>query len=859
MRTLECEHAEGCLSMSDNNNVAQDYVHANNDNVVNVTVAPGVKRRKRDSVSDHELLQTKGKSKLSEEMAFLKKRRTVTWKGKLLPLQMSISSCYNVPTRPRQSRQRRQYAAGIVLCMTLLALSQCSIRAFSFTSISTSSRPLSGNSFAEISFLQTTDTTSNYGVCMPLLSKSSTRRQLSYFESRSLLAAARRRGYEEDSDERIDVREPQRLDLAQPQPFIVDQDDDEDVLGGPLQRNGPQRKSRAAPQRQPTYNEYKDDYDDEDGNDYEYENDDDDDDYYYEDDENKESTSSSAIGGGGGNFWTNPVGKADAASPSARRREEPRQRRRRPSPDGYEDEYDDDDYRTQPTQRTFRNNLGGPQPPPRVLSELYNKLFWYGFDPSENNRSNANTSGGGGGDYDEPEKTMFGGTRGKFNGLKFLKDAEEGFNANANAAASQQQSSSSRRRRQRQEEDDYDFLEDDYDDEEEDNLSELDWRGGGGSGSERRRERPPPMSRGRRQADDYDDDYTDNDENMDMDGDGYYDDSPAPPPRSRRPRPQPRRLEKKSVNDSTSNMPFGLGGGNNNNEGGTSGKSVGLSGWLEAFMGMDEDQRELLAREYDLRMMGRGEVVSKESTVRRISVPLKKAQSQRRRSRPDDSAGYEYDTNDEFDYNDDIMDDGMDVDDDDVYEYDVVVKAVAVELDLEFDRTADKNVNDATDIASNNGNQNPVGYSDSDGDGLSSFTTVGTKTRRRKELSGYSRNDGRNTGRSRSKDQKDIAAQEVVDRIFDEKQQAAAKQKQQQITQDDQRTLSWEERAEAMERIPPAGLEGWGPTGPLPNGLDARQQAALEAQQEIKDAEQMVAELREIAQEIAQDVKDCRA
>ena len=55
---------------------------------------------------------------------------------------------------------------------------------------------------------------------------------------------------------------------------------------------------------------------------------------------------------------------------------------------------------------TFRS---GTPPPPPVIGDLYNQLFWYGFDP-EDTTSPA-------------DKTMFGGTKGKFNGLAFLDDA----------------------------------------------------------------------------------------------------------------------------------------------------------------------------------------------------------------------------------------------------------------------------------------------------------------------------------------------------------------------------------------------------------------------------------------------------
>lgn len=56
---------------------------------------------------------------------------------------------------------------------------------------------------------------------------------------------------------------------------------------------------------------------------------------------------------------------------------------------------------------SFRS--GTPSPPP-VAKGFYERLFWYGFDPDE-------SEGVG-------DKTVFGGTKGKFNGLSFLYDAE---------------------------------------------------------------------------------------------------------------------------------------------------------------------------------------------------------------------------------------------------------------------------------------------------------------------------------------------------------------------------------------------------------------------------------------------------
>jgi hypothetical protein len=58
---------------------------------------------------------------------------------------------------------------------------------------------------------------------------------------------------------------------------------------------------------------------------------------------------------------------------------------------------------------TFRS---GTPPPPPVLKDFYSRLFWYGFDSDEFESA--------GGD----SKTMFGGTKGKFNGLALVNEEQ---------------------------------------------------------------------------------------------------------------------------------------------------------------------------------------------------------------------------------------------------------------------------------------------------------------------------------------------------------------------------------------------------------------------------------------------------
>jgi hypothetical protein len=97
-----------------------------------------------------------------------------------------------------------------------------------------------------------------------------------------------------------------------------------------------------------------------------------------------------------GNFWSNPVGSLDRSAPP----------RRPPKRSGSPDNLSS----TRPIRNPARKTpvrTGPPGPPPPVR-DLYNRLFWYGFDPAETS-TNA-------------DRTMFGGTKGKFNGLMYLED-----------------------------------------------------------------------------------------------------------------------------------------------------------------------------------------------------------------------------------------------------------------------------------------------------------------------------------------------------------------------------------------------------------------------------------------------------
>ena len=142
------------------------------------------------------------------------------------------------------------------------------------------------------------------------------------------------------------------------------------------------------------------------GDEYEYEDDDGDlfydDEYDVEDDEENDSLV--------GNFWSNPSQTQDSTVVS-----ESKQRRKRKSRSAngrYRLRSDSRDSGNESKRKSRRTSYkaGEPEAPP-PLRDLYDRLFWYGFDPEDT---------GGVGD-----KTVFGGTKGKFNGLAYLDDANK--------------------------------------------------------------------------------------------------------------------------------------------------------------------------------------------------------------------------------------------------------------------------------------------------------------------------------------------------------------------------------------------------------------------------------------------------
>jgi hypothetical protein len=64
--------------------------------------------------------------------------------------------------------------------------------------------------------------------------------------------------------------------------------------------------------------------------------------------------------------------------------------------------------------------------------------------------------------------------------------------------------------------------------------------------------------------------------------------------------------------------------------------------------------------------------------------------------------------------------------------------------------------------------------------------------------------------------------------------------------------IPWEERALAVERVPPAGIPAWGPSGDL--GIDARTKAILDALEDIQLAKEVVNERKAAVEKAKEDV-----
>ena len=243
--------------------------------------------------------------------------------------------------------------------------------------------------------------------------------------------------------------------------------------------------------------EWDDEFDDDD-----FDDEFDDDDYYDEEDDEKSS---------GGNFWTNPEGGLDPYPSSERRRKstargrmppstaepqpdtKPRGRSRSQSRERRANGGPVDAYGRPPPSRrrpgaiqktTFRS---GTPPPPPLMKGFYDRFFWYGFDPRETTSPT--------------DRTMFGGTKGKFSGLDVLREVD-GKPASRRGPRGERM----REREEYDEDDEWDDFDDEYDDYSDDNFDNANDGAiipkpllPGLSIEEKRSSRPPPPRSRRRQ------------------------------------------------------------------------------------------------------------------------------------------------------------------------------------------------------------------------------------------------------------------------------------------------------------------------------------------------------------------------
>lgn len=179
-------------------------------------------------------------------------------------------------------------------------------------------------------------------------------------------------------------------------------EDDEDESYDTLRVGGSSAERELKSMR---YAQDEDYLDDDDESEIQFAYDDDDEDYdqdWREQEYNDEIDADDSIPQNG-NFWTNPREGLDPISvaPSSRRRSMPPStavpHRRTPRNPG--------------ARTTFRS---GTPAPPGPVKDLYDRLFWYGMDEED-------------GDWvpKSYDKTVFGGTRGKFNALAYLEDGYE--------------------------------------------------------------------------------------------------------------------------------------------------------------------------------------------------------------------------------------------------------------------------------------------------------------------------------------------------------------------------------------------------------------------------------------------------
>ena len=378
---------------------------------------------------------------------------------------------------------------------------------------------------------------------------------------------------------------------------------------------------------------------------YDYEEEDEDEDDFYGDDEEEGGSDQVA-----GNYWSNPINRMDRPPSGINRRGRRDQRERRfYEDDEYaDDDYDDDDNsrsrrpRRRPREEPRRRKPSAPVSsglgePPRVLKDLYDQLFWYGFDADDT--------------ADVGDKTAFGGTKGKFNGFNYILPEQSQESSSRSGASRRPPMDSARRlppsetgnrgaitrdydaRRRRAADMDY------YDDDEEEDY-ESDYYSDDSSSRKRRPLSPslykPPTDetsvRKNRMddnyyEDDYDDDYDDGDEDYERYNGDY---------RNTR-RTSRRRNSARFDGEDDEYMDRRSGGRRRRRQQyRSSNNEWSPLNMIESFLGLDRDEMNYKADMYDAKM-GLGKRRRRDG--RRRSLP----QQQRRSPRDDPGRpGYAY-------------------------------------------------------------------------------------------------------------------------------------------------------------------------------------------------------------------------
>lgn len=580
-------------------------------------------------------------------------------------------------------------------------------------------------------------------------------------------------------------------------PLEEDEDGDE-VIAAPIVRS---RRRDDPPLKKNTRDDARY-FDDED----EWDDDYGDDDYDYDDDYDDDFDDDSAAG----NFWSNPRGGLDPYPSSALGRSRRASRvppsTAEPQPDtkrrGRSRSRSADSYGRPPPSRrrpgavqktTFRS---GTPPPPPLMKNFYDRFFWFGFDPRETTSPT--------------DRTMFGGTKGKFSGLDVIRevDGKPASRRGPHGERVRERDTTSARRRLPSNDDEWD---DDYDDDDSDFFEEEDGSSApiiprpllpGLSIEEKRSARPPPpRSRRRRDARDRnarprnrydDDDYDDYDDYGEMDDD--YD-------MGRR----QRRKDRKGRFRSNSEWAAGE-----------------VSSWFtDADVGYDDGYSNQDDDDEDYRR----EDSYGQSTTRRGR--RRNGRFRRKRDNTPPILG--------------LVDTVFGFDPEDINE-----KAKEYEERIGRAKPSAQRGSGQTPRARNEvSRRRRAGYAYryEEDDGSPPVAVVGPAGRSVEA----NRDDVVDATIEESSEQIDVAtgvidipAEDVVGRRTSSQRTSARPR---QFKKRQLKRRSWEEReSEEMDRIPPVGIMAYGPEGDI--GMDARTFAALQASEEIREAKRKV-ELRE--------------